>query len=70
MNITWYFSSLFSVFCSSANISVVSLRCSGTASLLIQIFLLLLVTNSVEAIEKVSEIFSIFIRQYYLDTIH
>lgn len=69
MNITWYFSSLFSVFCSSANISVVSLRCSGTASLLIQIFLLL-VTNSVEAIEKVSEIFSIFIRQYYLDTIH
>lgn len=69
MNITWYFSGLFSVFCSSANISVVSLRCSGTASLLIQIFLLL-VTNSVEAIEKVSEIFSIFIRQYYLDTIH
>ena len=68
MNITWYFSSLFSVFCSSANISV-PLRCSGTASLLIQIFLLL-VTNSVEAIEKVSEIFSIFIRQYYLDTIH
>ena len=53
-----------------ANISVVFFLCPETASLVIEIFLLLLERNSAKAIEKVSDIFSIFIRQYYLDAIH
>lgn len=44
--------------------------CPETASLVIEIFLLILERNSAKAIEKVSDIFSIFIRQNYLDAIH
>ena len=57
-------------YCPSANISVVFFLCPETASLVIEIFLLLLERNSAKAIEKVSDIFSIFIRQNYLDAIH